>query len=224
MIPALAAYALGRRHFEHFPGRDDLVPVVLVHGLLHRGIVMRSLAKFLNERGYPVYVYDYKTTRRGIVAHGRMFAEFLRELPEKRVDLVTHSMGGLILREALSRAPELQERIGRIVMIAPPNQGSDLARFWREKFPVAERLVVPLSDLSSESGSPVYGLPNLPGELEFGVLAAENDHAVSEERTHLAGEREHRILPGRHTSILFRKRTAETVGHFLRHGNFGIPD
>lgn len=185
--------------------------------------ILSFIASHLKREGYRCYGYDYPTRIRRMDHHGKELADRLLLWPEKRFDVVTHSMGGLILRKALSRAPELQERIGRIVMIAPPNQGSDLARFWREKFPVAERLVVPLFDLSSESGSPVYELPNLPGELEFGVLAAENDHAVSEERTHLAGEREHRILPGRHTSILFRKRTAETVGHFLRHGNFGIP-
>lgn len=206
------------------PNRNASGTVLLIHGLFMGSWILSFIASHLRREGYRCYGYDYPTRIRRMDHHGKELADRLQLWPEKRFDVVTHSMGGLILREALSRAPELQERIGRIVMIAPPNQGSDLARFWREKFPVAERLVVPLSDLSSESGSPVYGLPNLPGELEFGVLAAENDHAVSEERTHLAGEREHRILPGRHTSILFRKRTAETVGHFLRHGNFGIPD
>ncbi len=205
------------------PNRNASGTVLLIHGLFMGSWILSFIASHLKREGYRCYGYDYPTRIRRMDHHGEELADRLLLWPEKRFDVVTHSMGGLILREALSRAPELQERIGRIVMIAPPNQGSDLARFWREKFPVAERLVVPLFDLSSESGSPVYELPNLPGELEFGVLAAENDHAVSEERTHLAGEREHRILPGRHTSILFRKRTAETVGHFLRHGNFGIP-
>ena len=130
MLLTLATYAVGGRRFEHLPGNPEQPAVVLVHGLLHRGIVMRSLAKFLNGRGYPVYIYDYKTTRSGIVEHGRKFTEFLRSLPEERVGIVTHSMGGLLTRVALcglSGTPEeLSNREGAVCRTLPVPRGFEI--------------------------------------------------------------------------------------------------
>lgn len=221
MIPALAAYALGRRHFEHFPGRDDLVPVVLVHGLLHRGIVMRSLAKFLNERGYPVYVYDYKTTRRGIVAHGRMLAEFLRELPEKRVDLVTHSMGGLLTRVALAEfeGTPMAEKIDRVVMVAPPNHGSQMAEDVARNFPPSKLLVRPLDELSNREGALCRSLP-VPRGFEIGIIAGDADGKVSVESTKLDGMSDHGIVHARHVNILFLPEARGQILAFLETGRF----
>ena len=221
MIPSLAAYVLGRRHIEHFPGRPDLVPVVLVHGLLHRGIVMRSLAKFLNEQGYPVYVYDYKTTRRGIVAHGRMFAEFLRELPEKRVDLVTHSMGGLLTRVALSgfEGTPMAAKIGRVVMVAPPNHGSQMAEDVARNFPPSKLLVRPLDELSNREGAVCRGLP-VPRGFEIGIIAGDADGKVSLESTRLEGMRDHVIVHARHVNILFQPEARGEILAFLETGRF----
>lgn len=221
MIPSLAAYVLGRRHIEHFPGRPDLVPVVLVHGLLHRGIVMRSLAKFLNEQGYPVYVYDYKTTRRGIVAHGRMFAEFLRELPEKRVSLVTHSMGGLLTRVALSefQGTPAAEKIFRVVMIAPPNHGSQMAEDVARNFPPSKLLVRPLDELSNREGAVCRELP-VPRGYEIGIIAGDADGKVSLESTRLEGMSDHVIVHARHVNILFLPEARKQVSAFLETGRF----
>lgn len=72
--------------------------MVLVHGLLHRGVNLRGLARFLNRAGRTVILYDYPTTRATVVQHGRDLADFLRTLPREPVDIVTHSMGGLLFR------------------------------------------------------------------------------------------------------------------------------
>lgn len=182
---------------------------------------MLPLAGRLNSKGFHCYGYDYPTCRRRVPDHGCELAEVLTSFPIAKFHLVTHSMGGLILRSALEHSPELAERIGRIVMIAPPNRGSDLALKWLNRLSFAHRLVTPLPDLSSGKESPVHSL-HIPSGLEIGILAAENDHAVKVQQTHLEMEQAHCILPGRHTNILFREGTAEAVEKFLRTGKFSI--
>lgn len=51
MIYSLIRYAAGLRHIEIFPGTPGALPVVLVHGLLHRGIMMRRFARWFSRRG-----------------------------------------------------------------------------------------------------------------------------------------------------------------------------
>lgn len=199
--------------------RTDSGSVLFIHGLFMPSYILYPLARRLNRSGFHCFGYDYPTRIRRVSRHGQELAAVLSGFSEPHFDIVTHSMGGLILRAALSREPDLGGRIGRVVMIAPPNRGSDLALRWRNRLSLADRLVVPLPDLSSGEDSSVHTLP-LPANVEVGILAAENDHAVNVAQTRLGTERGHRILPGGHTDILFRRKTAECVEHFLRNGNF----
>ena len=195
--------------------------IVFIHGLFMPSAIMLPLAGRMNRDGFHCYGYDYPTCRKRIPEHGRELAETLARFPVAKFHLVTHSMGGLILRSALELAPELTERLSRVVMIAPPNRGSDLALKWLNRLSFAHKLVTPLPDLSSGKESPVHTL-HIPSGVEIGILAAENDHAVNIEQTHLGVEQAHCILPGRHTNILFREDTAEAVEKFLRTGKFSV--
>ena len=221
MLLTLATYAVGGRRFEHLPGSAELPALVLVHGLLHRGIMMRSLAKFLNGRGYPVYIYDYRTTRSGIVSHGLKFAEFLRELPEKRVAVVTHSMGGLLARVALSElaGTPAAEKIGRVVMLAPPNRGSRMAENVVRCFPPAKLLVRPLDELSNRAGAVCHGLP-VPRGFEIGIIAGDDDGKVSVDSTRLDGMADHVIVHARHVFIMFLPESRRQLLAFLETGRF----
>lgn len=192
--------------------------VLFIHGLFMPSWIMLPLAHRLNRNGFHCFGYDYPTRIRRVGQHGAELAAILSRFSEPRFDVVTHSMGGLILRSALSQAPGLVRRIGRVVMIAPPNRGSDLAFDWLNRLSFADRIVVPLPDLSSGADSPVHALP-VP-EMELGILAAENDHAVRLPQTRIGVERDHLVLPGAHTDILFRRETAVRIERFLRTGTF----
>ena len=47
--------------------------VILIHGLLHRGMVMNSFASFLAKQGYTAVIYDYPTTRYDFFRHAEDF-------------------------------------------------------------------------------------------------------------------------------------------------------
>jgi pimeloyl-ACP methyl ester carboxylesterase len=192
--------------------------VVLVHGLLATTVVMRSLAHSLSGVFSGVVNWGYQSLWSPIERHGRQLADVLRRLDEEdahdQIHLVTHSMGGIIGRIALAEYTPL--RFGRFVMIAPPNRGSHVAA---RLAPYLGRICPPLVQLTDGSESFVCSLPP-PAVAELGIIAAEGDFLVLEPNTRLGCESDHIVLPGLHSSLLWRRETAEQVRHFLEHGRF----
>ena len=117
------------------PGRHD---VVLVHGLDDPGMVWMNLAPALQAAGYGVSILNYPNDQ-PIHDSARLFARELQadsEQPAGTINIVAHSMGGLVAREMLTNpslacsAPDCQRpRVSRLIMVGTPNHGSYLARF-----------------------------------------------------------------------------------------------
>jgi pimeloyl-ACP methyl ester carboxylesterase len=196
--------------------RQDVV--VLVHGLLATSLVMRSLAKSFTGVFAGVVNWGYKSLWSPVERHGRQLADLLRQLDRdnghERIHLVGHSMGSIIGRVAL--AEYMPERFGRFVMIAPPNRGSHVAA---RLAPYLGRICPPLQQLADHSASFVCSLPP-PAVSELGIIAAESDLLVLEPNTRLGCEADHIVLPGMHSSLLWKQETAEQVRHFLENGRF----
>jgi len=191
--------------------------VVLVHGLAAKRLVMAILRSSLARSYGEVVNWGYPSLWSPIQRHGRELAKLLRRLDEghgERIHLVTHSMGGIVARVAL--AEYQPSRLGRFVMIAPPNRGSHVASRFA---PLLGRICPPIRQLADHEASFVRSLP-LPQKLELGVIAARTDWMVPEASTHLGCERDHIVVPGLHSSLLWRRETAAQVRHFLEHGVF----
>ena len=192
--------------------------LILIHGLGAHWLIMSPLARRLQGQFGRVINWSYSSLWSGIERHGQQMAEQLQRLDDdpavERIDLITHSMGGIVARLAL--ATHVPNKMGRMVMLAPPNTGSHVARSLA---PVLGRLCPPLVQLSDEEQSFVASLPPL-AQMEIGIIAARNDFLVAEPRTHLSTEKEHIILPGMHTSLVWRQETAEQVAAFLTSGKF----
>lgn len=192
--------------------------VVLVHGLGAHRILMWPLARRLERASYRVTNWGYASTWRTIEEHGEKLARTLRELDENSeidtLNLVTHSMGGIVAREALRQY--LPKKLKRMVMMAPPNHGS----YWATLFgPLLRPFCRTIDQLANRANSFVNRLPEPPAP-EIGILAVHFDLLVNVASTHLAREADHVVVPGFHSAPLFSPRAAAEVIHFLQHGSF----
>jgi pimeloyl-ACP methyl ester carboxylesterase len=192
--------------------------LVLVHGLAASRIIMRPLARALTAGLGKILNWGYSSLWSPLERHGKNLAELFKQLDESgdtgQIHLVTHSMGGIIVRLALGEYRP--QRLGRLVMVAPPNRGSHVAS---RLAPWLGRICPPLEQLADCDGSLVCRLPPPPVQ-ELGVIAAATDFLVHETSTRLGCEADHITLPGLHSSLLFQRETAEQVQHFLEHGRF----
>lgn len=219
MIPLLE-YLAGRTNSEFIRG-DGKRAVIIVHGLLHRAMMMRKAAKALRQlRSDDIYLYDYRTTRKNIYEHGNDFASFLADInkmyPETAI--IAHSMGGLVTRVALQQ-PEAAAKVKTVVMVAPPNHGSAVAAKWVDNFAPTPFLVRVLPDLSDHPESVVHTLPAVTG-CRLGIITMRHDRKVTMASTWLTGADAQLIMDGRHCRFLFDPAVIKAADFFIKNGFF----
>jgi pimeloyl-ACP methyl ester carboxylesterase len=207
--------------------------VVLLHGLGRGPWAMKLLEVRLADAGYQVHNLAYPRRADAI-------EEIVSEVHQKFIDccsngtgevhFVTHSLGGLVLRAYLAR--HRPRNLGRAVMLAPPNGGSEIVdRFrgsslFRTIFgPMAPQLGTGLDDLPARLPVPDCEVGVIAGNHWINpvgamVLPPPHDGTVSVNRTHLAGMKDHLVVPHTHTFIMNSNQVARHVIHFLRYGRF----
>jgi triacylglycerol lipase len=178
-------------------------------------VLLEPLRRGLARQGYRAINWHYPSLRGSIELHAAELAAKAKQLDDdttvERLHFVGHSMGAIVVRSALAK--RRPRKLGRVVLLAPPNHGArlaDLALRVFGRWPSAAR------ELCSHPGSYVNGLA---ADLDCGIIAASWDHAVSLASTHLPGERDHITLRGLHTLPLHWRAPAQ-VAHFLREGRF----
>jgi pimeloyl-ACP methyl ester carboxylesterase len=212
------------RHLKPSRGKELNEIVILVHGLFLRGITMYIIGRYLRGKGYEVYVYEYFTTRKNIARHGVDFAKYIERVISKRkgmpVHVVTHSLGSIVAREALYNLEQKgRSPVKRLVMLAPPNKGSDVAEKVVRIFPFFRWLVKPLPELSSAEEAYIHLVPS-PSEVEIGIIAGAFDGKVAVEYTYMRNQKAHTIVPRSHTFMIYDKGVREMIYKFLREGTF----
>ncbi len=208
--------------------------VVLLHGLGRTSLSMLRLEMALEEQGYEVHNIGYPSREHTVEELAeRYLAPALAECcadGRRRVHFVTHSLGGIVLRYYLSHHD--LPGLGRVVMLSPPNRGSELADWAAEKAPVRELL----GPAAAELGTGPESLPNRLGPVDFelGVIVGDrslnpyfsemipgpDDGKVSVERAKVEGMKDFLVVPHTHTYIMMREDVIEQVVHFLEHGRF----
>lgn len=199
-------------------GHEPRECVVLVHGFLANALMLTVLARRLRSRGYATEIWGYRNMCCSLLVHAERFAGVLRRLdaaPDvSRIHLVTHSMGCIIGRAALGI--ERPAKLGRFVMLAPPNRGSFVATAAAGAF---GRMFRPVEELTTREDSLVNSLP-MPWGVDIGVIAAGHDALVTAQSTRPDAPHDHVTVPCMHSSLLFRRDAAELAAAFLRDGRF----
>lgn len=207
--------------------------VILLHGLARTRRSMRPPTVFFRERGYAAINVGYPSRRASIevLANDALppaIAE-LRRTGVGRIHFVTHSMGGILLRAWL--AGERPSELGRVVMLSPPNQGSELVdclgRFawFRLLFgPAGLQLTTGPEGLPSRLGPADFPLGvitgNRPAPGLGGFFPGPGDGKVSIARAQLQGMADFLVLPCGHSLIMRRRSVCEQAAFFLENGRF----
>lgn len=214
--------------------------VVLLHGLGRTCWSMSPLAADLARDGYRVVnlTYPSRTVPLETLARDWLPAQLAAHAADApRIHFVTHSMGGILVRLWL-RDCGTPANLGHVVMLAPPNAGSELTDRLNTFPPFrwftganGRRLGTAATDLPCALGPwPAPGHP-------LGIIAADrslnplfstllpgpDDGKVTVARTHLTGETAHLVLPFTHTWLAWRTTTARQIHTFLRSGAFAHP-
>jgi triacylglycerol lipase len=208
--------------------------VVLLHGLNRTKRSMVPIESALAAEGYRVLNVDYPSRRRRIeeIADNDLDPA-LRTIPAgspSKMHFVTHSLGGIVVRYYFKHHPSA--RFGRVVMLSPPNQGSELVDRLKDAIlfrltqgPAAQQLRASANEFLERLGAVEFELGVITGSANFDPLAAwlipgPSDGKVSVERAKIAGMRDFLVLPYSHTFIMRRPAAIEQIIHFLRHGAF----
>lgn len=235
-LPACGAVLLGlmAAPANAAPPSSARDPVVLLHGLARGPASMRHFERALAGAGHAVCNIGYPSRRYDLadLARDHVLPQMQACFPgyQGRIDFVTHSMGGLVVRQ-LAREQAVQ--VGRVVMLAPPNQGSEIvdvlgdsALFRQLGGPAAQQL---RTGASRPDGAPPFTLGVLAGNRSLNpwlslLLPGTNDGKVTVARTQLPGMRDFRVLPTSHPLILHDRQAIALTLNFLEHGCFATAD
>lgn len=208
--------------------------VVLLHGLAKSGRSMNSMERALTEAGFKVCNVSYPSRKYSI--EDLAIKIVLPEIAECAGDVssplnfVTHSMGGIIVRQLQQSSSDLA--FGRVVMLAPPNGGSELVdEFGR--MALYERIGGPAARQLGTQGMSVATALG-PTDLELGIIAGRHtfnpflsllipgrdDGKVAIEKCKLEGMRDFLVVPVSHPFIMKRSLVIQQTILFLRTGQF----
>ena len=208
-------------------------PVVLVHGLGRSPASMAILGSRLESEGYRVVRFGYPSTNEPLDA---LVADLESEVGQccgadaETVHFVTHSMGGVLVRAFLAERPQVHR--GRVVMLSPPSQGSEIVDAFGTT-PLLRSLLGPAgSRLGTDAAGIARQLP--PIRFSVGIITGDrslnpltswlipgpDDGKVGVDRARLDGAADFLVLPTTHTFIMNRLDVAEETAHFLRQGRF----
>jgi triacylglycerol lipase len=210
--------------------------VVLLHGLARTSKAMDKLASELAELDYKIANVDYPSREKPIEELSPLVVlEGIRQCqtPEtEKIHFVTHSMGGILIRYYLE-SNEI-DNLGHVVMIAPPNQGSEVVDmlsgvpgYALVNGPAGQQLGTDPNSIPSNMGPVDYSVGVIAGNKTFNPLLSQflpnpDDGKVSVESTKVEGMADFVVVNASHPFIM---EDDEVIGYtlsFLKSGSFGV--
>ena len=236
ILPALLGITLNVPALTPSPSDTGTEPatVVLLHGMGRSALSMKRLEWALHREGFRVRNVSYPSTRLGIEdlveRHIQPLVEDCQRDSAAPIHFVTHSLGGILVRQLAATHP--QTPIGRVVMLAPPNHGSevtDTLRDWwlyrRLTGPSGQQLGTRATDVPPRLGPATFEVGVIAGRRSFNPLFSSwlpgaNDGKVSVATTRLEGMTDFLVVPSTHTWISWRTPVVRQTVAFLHTGKF----
>ncbi len=206
--------------------------VVILHGLARSSKAMNKMARALSHDGYNVINVDYPSTTATVeILTKQIFDTLEPQIQDaETVHFVTHSMGGIILRQYL-QDHELPN-LGRVVMLAPPSRGSEvtdkLGQFSLYKWingPAGNQLGTGTNSLPLRLDVPAFELGIIAGDRSINpilsmLIPGPDDGKVSLKRVKPAAYAGYLQLHVTHACMVWNPQVIAQTGYFLETGSF----
>lgn len=209
--------------------------IVLLHGILRSKTDMLFLKKFFEKNGYVTLNVLYPSREKPLEELSEFVHEKITNSPDysedTTINFVTHSMGGLITRYYIAK--HKPDNLGKVVMLGPPNTGSEFADWLSDTkilAPMFREIFGPASDQLTTrhkhiDGDITYPLGVIAGNLSINPLApwvldGEHDGIVPVERTKIEGMSDHIVMRATHSFMMFNPKVMDQALHFLKHTKF----
>jgi len=208
--------------------------VVLLHGLARSDASMAKMATALQLEGYTVLNVNYPSRTATIEElAGKVIGDAMDNPAVKtaqKIHFVTHSLGGILVRQYLKTTR--LDRLGRVVMLGPPNQGSevvdllgDTSLFQAINGPAGKQLGTGADSVPNRLGPVDFDLGVIAGDRSINwinsfMIPGPDDGKVSIERTKVAGMKAHLVIHATHPYLMKNSRAIRDTIHFLRYGRF----
>ncbi len=197
--------------------------IILLHGLSRSKDSLGTLARQLTQEGYSVAALNYPSLTQSIQQHAEQLAQLLGNLQGiQQVSFVTHSLGGLVVRQLLADSSAPWRRrisVDRVLMLFPPNQGSHLADLLHQN-PLFHLALGPSGQQLTTRGA--RQIPPLADR--FAVIAGDigngtDDGTVKIRETWLPGAEDWLLLPAGHTFGMAKGSVIQAVKRYLATGS-----
>jgi triacylglycerol lipase len=208
--------------------------VVLLHGLGRTKYSMAKIERYLKRMDFKTVNLSYPSTSENIEYLAEVYIpraiEKCQDRETDKIHFVTHSMGGIVIRQYLQS--HSLPPASRIVMLSPPNKGTELADFLKEIY--GYRLIT--GPAGQEIGTGPESLPNRlkPIDMQIGIITGDktlnplyskvipgsDDGKVSVESAKLEEMTDFLVIPSSHSFIMRNPVVMRQVAFFLENGRF----
>ncbi|RMH20358.1 MAG: alpha/beta hydrolase [Gammaproteobacteria bacterium] len=210
--------------------------VILLHGLARTRRSMNKISEALEKEGYRVINQGYDSRHHAVQELAEAaISDAIGQCKsgshsEGKIHFITHSLGGILLRQYLQR--HRLEKLGRAVMLAPPNEGSEVVDRLKDvpgfdvlNGPAGRQLGTGADDLPAQLGPFPGEVGVIAGDFSFNpilsrLIPGPDDGKVAVGRTAVAGQDDFIVLPVSHSFIMRNRTVIEQALHFLQHGRF----
>jgi len=208
--------------------------VYLIHGYGGLGIELKEIQKAIEKEGFVSEIYTYPSLVKDVDSVGNTLFYKIQKENYDTVSFVTHSLGALVVRSMYEHLDSLTSFpfIHRIVMIAPPNNGSPVADFFAQ-FSFVKHIIGP--NINNITTNPLTGAGKYPiPTCEVGLIAGsygrkrgfnifvkgDNDGVLIPEKTKMGVEKDVAFVKSWHVGLLYNKTVKKYVISFLINGIF----